>query len=307
MADTTTITLPPAQPGERRETERRAGRLSYYVAGSGRPLLLIHSINAAASAYEMRPLFERLARHRRVYAPDLPGYGFSDRSPRDYSIRLFTDAIHDMTDAIVEDVGEGPVDALALSLSAEFLARAARENPARFATLAMVTPTGFMKGSHKKRGPAGSSREVPGVHRVLSAGFVGRKLFDALTSKISIRYFLQRTFGRKDVPEEMVAYDWASARQPGARYAPFAFLSGKLFAADVRDLYEGLTLPTYVLHGTKGDFRDFSEADWAIARDNWLFSAFDTGALVHMEKPDEFLGAYERFLTDNSQARHATG
>lgn len=220
MADTTTITLPPAQSGERRETERRAGRLSYYVAGSGRPLLLIHSINAAASAYEMRPLFERLARHRRVYAPDLPGYGFSDRSPRDYSIRLFTDAIHDMTDVIAEDAGEGPVDALALSLSAEFLARAARENPARFATLAMVTPTGFMKGSHKKRGPAGSSREVPGVHRVLSAGFVGRKLFDALTSKTSIRYFLQRTFGRKDVPEEMVAYDWASAKQPGARSGP---------------------------------------------------------------------------------------
>lgn len=306
MSDTKTITLPPAQPGERRETTKRAGRLSYYVAGSGRPLLLIHSINAAASAYEVRPLFERLSRHRRVYAPDLPGYGFSDRSPREYGIRLFTDAIHDMVDTIAEDEGEVPVDALALSLSSEFLARAASENPARFATIAMVTPTGFMKGSHKKRGPAGSSREVPGVHRFLSS-FVGAKIFDALTSKVSIRYFLQRTFGRKDVPEEMVEYDWASAKQPGARYAPFAFLSGKLFAADVRDLYEGLMLPTYVLHGTKGDFRDFSEATWAIARDNWLFSAFDTGALVHMEKPDEFLGAYERFLTDNSQAGHATG
>ena len=64
----------------------------------------------------------------------------------------------------------------------------------------------------------------------------------------------------------MVEYDWRTARQPGAQHAPFAFLSGRLFSRDIRNVYEDLHLPVYVLHGTKGDFKDFSEAGWAIAR-----------------------------------------
>ena len=39
-----------------------------------RPLLLLHSINASASAYEVKPLFEHYRQQRPVYAPDLPGF-----------------------------------------------------------------------------------------------------------------------------------------------------------------------------------------------------------------------------------------
>src|SRR4051794_5060639 len=54
-------TLPPAIDAERRTfISPNAGMLSYYVdrTAVGRPLVLIHSINAAASAYEMKPIFE---------------------------------------------------------------------------------------------------------------------------------------------------------------------------------------------------------------------------------------------------------
>ena len=51
----------------------RAGRLAYYVGGDGPPLLLIHSINAAASAYEVKPIYDRMRTLRRVYAVELPG------------------------------------------------------------------------------------------------------------------------------------------------------------------------------------------------------------------------------------------
>src|SRR5215212_5667077 len=140
------LVLPPALVAERREIASPAGRLSYYVAGQGEPLLLIHSINAAASAYEVKPLFERYRASRRVYALDLPGFGFSDRSPRDYTPRLYVDAILDMLDEIKRESGVSSLDVLALSLGAEFLARAASEHPDRFSTLALVSPTGFGKG-----------------------------------------------------------------------------------------------------------------------------------------------------------------
>jgi pimeloyl-ACP methyl ester carboxylesterase len=209
------LPLPPALDAERREFEgKRAGRLSFYVSGNGPPLLLIHSINAAGSAYEVRPLHERL-KGRRLYAPDLPGFGFSDRSDRPYDARLYVDALHDMLDLVAAEAGPEPIDAVALSLSAEFLARAAVEHPERFRTLALVTPTGFDKRSGKRRGPPGASLEVPGLYRTFTFPLWSQAIYDALVSRASIRYFLQRTFGRKDIDEGLLEYDYLTAHQPG--------------------------------------------------------------------------------------------
>ena len=108
-----TTALPAAVSGDRREFASRAGRLSYYVAGSGAPLLLVHSVNAAASAAEVRPLHEHYRATRTVFSLDLPGYGFSDRTNRAYTPRLMTDALHAMVEQIRLRCGDGPIDALA--------------------------------------------------------------------------------------------------------------------------------------------------------------------------------------------------
>src|SRR5690242_12695065 len=107
-------TLPLAVSGELRILEtQRAGRIGYYVAGSGNPLLLVHSVNAAASAYEVRPLFEHYRSERTVYALELPGFGHSQRGKRDYTPRMMTDAILALVDEIVRIHGPVRIDALA--------------------------------------------------------------------------------------------------------------------------------------------------------------------------------------------------
>jgi len=293
------LPLPPALPGERRETDGRAGRLGYYVAGAGEgvPLLLIHSVNACASAYEMRPIFERERdRRRRVYAVDLPGFGFSDRSPRDYRARLYVDAVHDMLDVIAADCGPEPVDAAALSLGCEFLARATTERPEALRSLALITPTGFSRGAERRRGPQGATREVTGLHRLLTFPLWSRALYDLLVSRRSIRFFLRKTFGSERIDEGLADYDYLTAHQPGARHAPYAFVSGRLFSADIRDVYERLELPVWLAHATRGDFKDFSGADWVHARPNWTVQAFDSGALPHFEQPDAFFAGYDACL-----------
>jgi pimeloyl-ACP methyl ester carboxylesterase len=291
------VTLPSAIPAERLEIEGRSGRLSYYVAGQGAPLLLLHSINAAGSAREVRPAFEHARHSRRVYAPDLPGYGFSDRSPRRYDIPLFCNAIHDMLAVIAADHGRQRVDALGLSLSAEFIARVATDEPTRFRSLTLVTPTGFRRGSDRMRAAAGTSREVPGLHAGLTFPLWRGALFGALVSRISIRYFLERTFGSKAVDDELVEYAWQTTHQPGAQHAPYAFLSGRLFSADIRNVYERLDLPVWLVHGTRGDFSDFSEAGWLRARPNWSVQPFETGALVYFEQPAMFFRSWDAFLS----------
>jgi pimeloyl-ACP methyl ester carboxylesterase len=287
---------PPVDDAERRDLASRAGGLALWCAGDGPPMLLVHSINAAASVYEVRPIFERMRRTHRVYAPDLPGFGASERGDRPYSVAMYVAAIEASLDAIAADVGAAPVDVLALSLSSEFAARVATTRPARVRTLAMVTPTGLDRRSSSLRAPPGTDREVPGMHRIVSVPLWSQGLFDALVSRRSVRYFLGRTWGSKAIDEGLFEYSWASAHQPGARFAPLAFLSARLFSKDIRDVYERLAMPVWVPHGIRGDFRDFSGADWTAARPNWRLQAFDSGALPHFEHPAAFETAYRAFV-----------
>ncbi len=292
--------LPLVWHTDRRETIGRAGRLSYFVAGDGPPLLLVHSVNAAASAYEVRPIFDRMQSTHRVYAVDLPGFGFSDRRPRDYNVRLFVDAVRDMLDVVAVDAGQVPVDAVALSLGAEFLARAATEMPERFRTLTLVAPTGFSRDPSTVDVPAGATREVPGLLRALQFPLWSQTIFDLLVSRRSIRYFLQRTWGSKNIDEGLFEYCYQAAHQPGARHAPFAFVSGRLFSKDIERIYQASRLPVWVPHGTRGDFQDLIQVRTISKRSNWSFQKFDTGAMPHFERPELFFPALTRFLDSPS-------
>ena len=101
--------LPAALDADRREIDGRSGRLSLYVAGEGPPLLLLHSINAAGSAYEVRPAFEHARPTHRVYAPDLPGYRlskFQDCLPERFALEVIERYLLDVEGA-VRWLGEG--------------------------------------------------------------------------------------------------------------------------------------------------------------------------------------------------------
>ena len=293
--------LPQALEGERCEFSGRAGRLSYYVAGpmvlgDTAPLLLIHSVNAAASAYEVRPLFEHYRQTRRVYALDLPGFGFSERSKRNYTPRLFADAVLDMLDEIARERGPEPVDALALSLGSEFLARAATEQVGRFATIALVSPTGFRKGDSFYGAPS-SSRGLPFLNKVYEFPLWSRPFFDLLNSRASQRYFLSKTFGSNEAIDlGLLEYDYLTAHQPGAQHAPYCFISAIPFSTDINRIYDTLEPPVWLAHGVRGDFTDYAGTQKLAARPRWELRVFQTGALPYFERPDEFFAAYNAFV-----------
>lgn len=246
----------------------------------------------------MRPLYEHYRHSRTVFAMDLPGFSSSDRSDRDYTPRLLTDAVHAVVDRIGQRCGPGPVDALALSLSCEVLARAATEAPERFRSLALVSPTGF-NGLRTWRGAPGSTRRVPGLHALLrgpGAGW-GGALFRGLTRPGVVRYFLRRTWGADHIDDTLWADAVATARQPGAEHAPLHFLSGGLFSADIHTVYEQLAMPVWMSHGVRGDFTDYRGKALVERRPNWRFTVFPTGAMPYFEQPAAFIAAYDAFLS----------
>jgi len=300
-------TLPPALHGERFEFDG----ISCYVAGEGPPLLLVHGVNAAASAAEVRPLFEHYRETHTVFAPDLPGYGHSERSDRNYTPRLMTDALHATVREIRRWCGPQPVDSLAASLGCEFLARAAVEVPPSFARIALVSPTG-LDGRRSLRKARGRTRELPGLHAMLRQRLWAQGLFDQLTRPGVVRYFLQRTFGRDEIDEAMWSCAVQTARQPGARHAPLQFLSGKLFSADIHRIYEAIPQPVWLSHGTRGDFTDFRALARLHFQAPWQQTVFETGALPYFEKPGQFAAVFDTFLREQlhptpamSPPRHA--
>jgi pimeloyl-ACP methyl ester carboxylesterase len=273
------------------------GELVAWVAGQGPALVLVHSVNAAASAAEVRPLFQRYRATRTVFALDLPGFGASERSSRAYTPRLMTDALHALLPVVQARCGPAPVDALAVSLGCEFLARAAAEAPQAFGRLALVSPTGFA-GGRSRRGAPGSTYAMPGLLRALRGPGWGGAVFRGLTRPGVIRYFLRRTWGAREIDERLWADDVQLAREPGAEHAPLHFLSGFLFSADIRNVYDALPQPVWVAHGVRGDFTDYRGLAQAQAQagGRWQVQVFDTGALPYFEQPAAFCAALDAFL-----------
>ena len=264
--------------------------LSYAV-----PVLLIHSVNASASAFEVAPLYDHYRKTRPTYALDLPGYGCSDRSDRPYSIRLMTDAVLAALSHIRGQHGDMAVDVVAVSLSCEYAARAACEAPDTVRRLALVSPTGF-SGSKKFYGPPGSSRGLKWLHGLLSNPRWSGGLFRALTRPGVVRYFLQRTWGSKDIDEALWRYDVLTTRQPGAKHAPLYFLSAHLFAADINTLYEKLACPVWVSMATRGDFTNYKGRTTVAQHANWQFVLMQGGALPYFEDLAAFTAQSDPFL-----------
>lgn len=288
--------LPPPVPGEQLALHLPGfGRMAAFIDGQGPPLLLVHSVNAAACAAEVRPLHLHFAASRTVLSVDLPGYGLSDRTDKAYTPRLMTDAVLVAAAALQQRRGAAPVDALALSLGCEFLARAAGAQPTLFRSLALVSPTGLM-GGRSGRGAPGSTRRVPGLLPLLRGPGWGGALFRGLTRPGVIRYFLERTWGSKAIDEELWRYDVLTTRQPGAEHAPLHFLSGGLFSADIHDVYARLAQPVWMSHGVRGDFTDYRGAGFLQGRANWQFSVYPTGALPQFELPQRFSDDLQAFL-----------
>ena len=126
------------------EAQYRWGQhaIFYTVRGRGAPLLLVHGLYPGASSYEYRHVFAALARHFRVYALDLLGFGQSARPALAYTPAVYERLIQDFTREVMGGV-DHPVSVVASGLGAAYVARAAAERPRLFERLVLVAPAGL--------------------------------------------------------------------------------------------------------------------------------------------------------------------
>lgn len=272
-----------------------SGPLNIYQdrSGSGRPIVLIHSINAAASSYEMRPFFQHYRGKRPVFALDLPGFGFSARSNIEYTPEIYVNAIL----TLLDELHMGPVDVVALSLSSEFAAEAARRRPELINSLTLISPTGMMQRGDTNTSQVASALGLDGVaYPLLSFRLWSRPFYDLLTIRRSIEWFLQRSFVGK-IPDGMVDYSVATAHQPGAEHAPLYFVSGKLFTSDAVDrIYRQVKTPTLVLYDQDPYVRFDRLPEVLAANSAWQATRISPSlGLPHWEKREATTEALDQF------------
>ncbi len=266
--------------GEEGGFEWRGRRIAFTRRGSGPPILLVHGIHAAAWSYEWHDNVDYLAKDNTVYTIDLLGFGRSDRPAIRYSARLYISLISDFAHQVI---GE-PCVLVATSLAGAYAIVLGARDPERFSALALIAPTGLVRLNK----PGGVTNEAGRL--AVEAPVIGTAMFNALVSKRSLRYYLEKTYSDNTiVTDDLIdIYYWASHQQ-GARHAPAAFLSGQL-NIDVRHALRRLTQPALLIWGEEGsaapieEYRGFR----AIKPDLELAVMTPAGDLPHDERPDDF-------------------
>jgi pimeloyl-ACP methyl ester carboxylesterase len=109
------------------------GRLSVQVAGDGPPLLLLHGLGGSGRYWAgIGPL---LAETRTLIAPDLAGFGRSDKPHLDYTRDFHVNSIEGLLAALRVD---GELDIAGHSMGGILAALFAARHPARIASLALA-------------------------------------------------------------------------------------------------------------------------------------------------------------------------
>ncbi|MFB6227260.1 MAG: alpha/beta fold hydrolase [Halobacteriales archaeon] len=280
--------LPPPLPGTEHTYRWRGMDIAYTELGdsSDRTVLLLHSMNAAGTSHEFEPIVAGLAREYHVVAPDFPGFGRSDRPPIDYDAERYTDFVREFAD----DVTPGAI-CVASSLSGSYAAIAARETGV-FSKLVLVCPTATTTGVRR-----------PKVRSLLRSPLLGTALFNLIGSKPSIRYFGadHSYFDPGAIDPDRVDYQWRSAHQPGARFAPASFVSGYLDpATDLGATLAACEAPITIVWGREAEITPLSYGrDLAESADARLLVFDNARLLPHVEHAERFL---EELRTDLAAA-----
>ncbi len=196
------------------------GHLIYHEAGEGQPLLFLHSICLGGSSYEWSKVYPEFAGRFRVIAPDLVGFGESQRpniqaSASDY-VRMLAEFIR------ATCWGEMPI-VVASGLSAGFCVQLASQHPELVSRLILHMPTGGHNfGQARLRRSTRLAARAELLQRFLYRNY--QSTHAAVRNWLAMGGFVDSS----RLTDEVVEVFTTCAQQGGAEFAIRNLHSGKL-------------------------------------------------------------------------------
>lgn len=220
-----TIALPAPQLGGRVQTypwqwQGRSVAVAYETVGTGRSVLLLPAFSTVSCRAELSQLAARLARHCQVTAIDWPGFGESDRPPLDYRPELYRQFLRDFS----RETFAGPVAVVAAGHGAGYVIQLATES--LWAQIVLLAPTWC--GPLVAMGMPSRARD--GMRTLVRSPLIGQALYGLNTQPAFLAWMYRRHvfLEAAKLTPDYIARRHRSTQQPGARYAPAAFVTGRL-------------------------------------------------------------------------------
>lgn len=262
-------------------------RLRYIVAGSGAPLVLLHTLRSQLDLFQR--VFPSLAARYRVYALDYPGHGYSDIPAADYTADLFIDKIAGFLDRLEIDgavlVGEsiGATSALAL---------AARRHP-RVRAVVAINPYDYDRGRGIRRASA-LARLLFTLNDVPVLGGTVTRLRQYPVVKAVFQGGLHRD---GSLPESLAREMYLVGNRPGHYQAFMSLMDHGATWEAVRQRYGDIDRPVLLLYG---------DHDWSRPDDRTetarripgveIQTVTGAGHFLSLDAPDEVIGRVTAFV-----------
>jgi pimeloyl-ACP methyl ester carboxylesterase len=198
--------------------------------GSGPAILFIHGFGAWGRSW--KPILDRLPPAYRMIAPDLPGFGLSDRYPGDYS----PGALADDLAALLEERGVARAVVVGQSWGSSVAMAFALRHPQQTERLVLISPYVY-------------SEQIPTVFEWMARPLVGEALVALFWDQL-VGERMELLYADPSLVSQ-AAVDLAESilDRPGAKAAILAAARGMQQIAEQEHLYGGIGVETLVLLG----------------------------------------------------------
>ena len=244
----------------------------YETKGSGSPLILLHALHPAASAYEWNLVIDQLSQFHTVYVLDFPGCGRSDKPNTLYTNFYYVQFLRDF----IRGLNLQGAVVCASNLTSAVAVSAAVYEPELISRIILVNPPSLR-----------SLAEVPdslskGLCRILCLPLIGTFIYNILASRPQIdMYFSEKYFYNPfhDTDDLVDTYFESAHLKDGCGRYFAASMIGKYLNCHLGYVLTKLSVPIKIIEGSSTDNAELVLFEWKQA-----VSGIETAMIEHTKQ-----------------------
>lgn len=261
----------------------RFGRIFYTKRGNGSPILLIHDLNVASSAYEWHKVVDKLSITNTVYTLDLLGCGRSDKPNLTYTNFLYVQLI---TDFIKHTITH-KVDIIVCGESGSFVLMACANDDSIINKVTLINPQNLVLLAKIP------TKRTKILRHIISTPILGTFIYNMCINKRSIEKSFQTKYlydKNKILKETILSYFEASHKDNTRSKYLYASMKSRFTNANILNCLKRLDNSLFIIVGNANPENVLTAHQYQNHVPSIEIIGIDTAKhLPHIEMPMDFI------------------